>query len=92
MYGVGVGVSRGNPRVNLGDLFVKSVVRRQKSITNERDREREKKTKQKKKNKKTYRATSTASTSNHVASFPRFIFYSSLLKMKDEKKRRIFVK
>lgn len=41
MYGVGVGVSRGNPRVNLGDLFVKSVVRRQKSITNERDRERE---------------------------------------------------
>ena len=47
-----------------------------------------KKTKQKKKNKKTYRATSTASTSNHVASFPRFIFYSSLLKMKDERERR----
>ena len=46
-----------------------------------------KKTKQKKKNKKTYRATSTASTSNHVASFPRFIFYSSLLKMKDERER-----
>lgn len=53
-----------------------------------RETEREKKTKQKKKNKKTYRATSTASTSNHVASFPRFIFYSSLLKMKDERERR----
>ena len=55
-----------------------------------RETEREKKTKQKKKNKKTYRATSTASTSNHVASFPRFIFYSSMLEDEREKKRRIF--
>ena len=42
MYGVGVGVSRGNPRVNLGICCSqKSVVRRQKSMPNERDRERE---------------------------------------------------
>ena len=58
-----------------------------------RETEREKKTKtkktkQKKKNKKTYRATSTASTSNHVASFPRFIFYSSMLEDEREREER----
>ena len=97
MYGVGVGVSRGNPRVNLGDLlFFKNQSSVAKSRLLMRETEREKKTKtkktkqQKKKNKKTYRATSTASTSNHVASFPRFIFYSSLLKMKDVRRREEF--
>ena len=43
MHVIGVGVSRGNPRVNLGDLLFSKISRpgRQKSINNERDRERE---------------------------------------------------
>ena len=66
-----------------------SSVAKSRLLMRETEREKKtktKKTKQKKKNKKTYRATSTASTSNHVASFPRFIFYSSMLK--DERERR----